>query len=233
MRRQPFDESGDIMNMTPQAASQALRRAHSQAIEMAQPESIGTQMRQLAFDFSSCDLITDAIEAESVGAVPHLLEIPVELEQNEDGDLDLSLDNGSYVQLALNLLLTCAEDLVAVEKTLAQPNLHTRTRNNALRLKEVTTRWLREDLAETPFSFYDCTTLLETELRYQSMNQIELPAIAERSTEIADWILSDPHGAKDVLSHYLTIFSRNDESYLDLDEELDDEGGQERHRPRA
>lgn len=219
--------------MTPQMATNILERAHPQASTTNNSQHIGLQMQQMAFDFESCNLITDAIAAESVSDIPQLLEIPVEPETNADGLTSLELDNGSYVQLAINLLLTCAEDLVSVDKVLNDPAAHTRSINNAKLFKEATTRWLRDDLPNSPFPFSGCVALLEDELRYQSMGQIALPAITERSSELADWILSDPHQAKDVLGRYLTIFSRNDEDYLDLDDDFDEEGGPARERPRT
>lgn len=218
--------------MSAQMVSNILERTTSQKNENG-IIPIGFQMQQLSVDFSNCNLVTDAIEAESFKDAPALFETPVEDDQTDELAEPIEFDNGSYVQLAISLLLTCAEDLVKVDKVIENPASKERDIRRALNLKKETISWLRNELPDAPFTFHDCVSLLEDELRLQSLDQIELPAIVERSDELASWIINDSQHAKHILGRYLTIFSRNEEEYwADDDNDVGKENASIRDRPR-
>lgn len=198
-------------------------------------EPINSSLEQLADGLASNHLITDALDAEQGKDVPALLEIPTSADTEK-----IHLHNGSYVQLAIHLLATCAEDLVLTEKILSNPHVSTRKRNSAQRLQDATIKWLRkeppqEEIQRPLLTFNDCVMLLEDELRLQSLNLVDVPEIVNRSDELAEWIIGDPHEAKRLLNGYLKIFGWDPENFdsENEDEESDTGYTQTAARPRC
>lgn len=141
--------------------------------------------------------------------------------------------SGNYVRLCIELLLTCAEDLVDADKKINNPEIQGRQRRQAEEMLAETRAWLNNEVPMFDESSalkngtgnntdsqvgclisFDCTIkVLESALRYQSHNNVTIPDIISRQDEFASWILGNPKEARYVLSHYLTIFGE-DKNYV-------------------
>lgn len=199
--------------------------------------ALGQSLDQLAAEFVQSPTIMDMIQVEATPAVPRLHEVnmaptapvgsPVSVRTTQQ-DLP-PLDNDAYITLAIELLLTCAEDLVRATKVLddSQASLHAKQR--ARELWADTEMWLRDQQPETPlFSFAACMQLLEEQLTRQSLGQIAIPALVDRREEMARWILDDPYTARATLNRYRTIFAAGD----GFDDEEDALQAESPDRPR-
>ena len=155
----------------------------------------------------------------------------------------IRLQNGSYIVFAIELLLTCAEDLVIAKTILNNPRSTPERLKFARVLEKNTCDWLNakicgqaeehdEQSLVCPFGYQSCVEMLEEELYTQSLGQIHIPAIASRSDELAKWIQADPELAKDALGRYKTLFSEinEKESYAQA---LSDSFERANERPRV
>jgi len=205
---------------------------------------ISVMLAQLALDFESHVEVMSHIAASTAESSPALFEPESRVVTQVDiaaGGLHIPHDN--YIRLALDILYTCAEDLVYAQHVLSTPGVKPRQTLNAKTLLMQTKVWLeeretlgtlgKEDL-QSAFSFRDCMELLESELSAQSLGEISIPRIADRRAELAEWLLNDPAGAKHVLKNYKGIFGAGSDDFdIDTSEELDSVSPTKRERARA
>jgi len=228
--------TGSIIEPRNKSLLQAAIGGLAQSRHAPAHEAIGTQIMQLALDFEASPSIMDVRNAESPMDAPALLEMqipnvpPVEADAARvtEESPGFVIGNGAYIDLAIELMLTCAEDLVMVQKVLSRgDDLPTRTRNRANKIKDDTIAWLRntppDDEHYFRFSFHDCAEMLEEELKLQSLGQVAIPRIADRADELAQWIINDPEAAKHYLSRYKRIFGQDDGHIMTDDDELNDD----------
>jgi hypothetical protein len=176
-------------------------------------------MRQLALDFAAVPQINDAIIARAHAAQSDEVTsaVPVAADAPSTG-----FTNDAYIRLVIDLLLTCAEDLTKAQAVLRDPASSDRSKAHSRASHEETSGWLLGTI-ETPLSFQDCADLLEEEMRIQSLGQVAVPRVGERSDELARWILNDPAEARYVLRSYRTVFSPNGEGLDDAQDDADEE----------
>lgn len=110
-----------------------------------------------------------------------------------------------YVKFALAMLVTCCEDLVAAKRVLDDSGSSALERRRAAQSRLFTSAWLCD--CDSPFTFEQCTELLESEIQVRSMEQVVIPRVAERRDELANWIMSDPAQALAMLEGYAQIFA--------------------------
>lgn len=209
-----------------------------------QRTKIGQEMTQLILNFEASPSILDMQMTEAHTDAPALYEVPHEeihgVEENNTG-VDYTIVNSAYIDLAIDLLLTCAEDLVQAQRVLdADPTtVRRRARQRAEETILHTKAWLLNDWTGLfdkegrpcgfQFTFHDCAELLEEELSLQSLGQIAIPRIADRADEMAAWIIDDPEQAKYVFSNYKKLFSQRDDMSFEEEEDFTEEPQRQRH----
>lgn len=165
----------------------------------------GEEMKQLALDFNSAPTLMELVDAKSAQSEPRLFDAPDLSEAVRDPRVGDDFDDAMYIEFALSLLQTCAEDLIKTAKTISVSEPWSEEYKEATELRGATLYWLSG--AEAPFSLEDCALLLEEEVRNQAMGQIYVPSVCQRRDELAQWIIEDPVSAKKMLSAYKSIFS--------------------------
>ncbi|CUJ51189.1 Uncharacterised protein [Achromobacter sp. 2789STDY5608633] len=189
------------------------------SLQPVEPPPLAGAMRQLALDFAAAPQINDAIvaRAHATQHVEPASAAPVATDAPPTG-----FTNDAYIRLVIDLLLTCAEDLTKAQAVLRDPASNDRSKAHSRVIHDETSGWLLGTF-ETPLSFQDCADLLEEEMRIQSLGQVAVPRVGERSDELARWILNDPAEARYVLRSYRTVFSPHGEGLDDAHEDSDDE----------
>ena len=123
----------------------------------------------------------------------------------------LDLDDTAYIKLPLDLLQTCAYDLVLAERILSNPSSSAKAVSRAEQLSRDTLAWL--DGAPAPFTFQSCIQLLEEELFRSSNGHIQLQSLTPHIKAIANWIKNDPQVASEILEGYESRFRDRPEHY--------------------
>jgi len=118
---------------------------------------------------------------------------------------DPSLEKGCYIEFAISLLETSAKDLIKVRKIIEQADPGSEVYQEAKEIDLYTRAWLNGE--PSLFMFQDCADLLEEEIKNQSLGQVEVPAIGQRSRELAQFILENPDRARKLLGAYRTMFA--------------------------
>jgi len=129
----------------------------------------------------------------------------------------LQENHDKYIHFALDMFLTCAEDISDANKILAQQDVQDvslKKIQQAQDLKNNTILWLRGEV-ESLFSFDNCVELLEQELLIQSNGQVNVPDIMDKKEHLSQWIINDPESAKEMLKKYKTIFYARDVEDMD------------------
>lgn len=133
----------------------------------------------------------------------------------------LFLNNSGYVLFALHALYIAAKDIADADRE--NPS------RKALRFRDSALAWISQESEDDEleaahqlnelgiedgenenhafFPFSDCVKLLDYELRFQSMNDVSLPDIANNPDVIANWIKNDPKEAARYLRGYRLLFS--------------------------
>ena len=138
--------------------------------------------------------------------------IDVEAIQAADPGRDVTetFGTGSYIDFALALIATAAEDIAYAQKEFAkhqvEQHLNPERQGKIQFMLDSATGWL-EGFEECIFSFRECTWLLVDELRLQSLGNVSIPEIDEQPDLFADWIMAHPEKAAHVLMHYRQIFA--------------------------
>ena len=110
-----------------------------------------------------------------------------------------------YAKFALAMLVTCCEDLVAAKRVLDDSGSSALERRKAAQSRLFTSAWLCD--CESQFTFEQCMELLESEIQVRSMEQVVIPRVVERRSELANWIMRDPAEALTMLQNYTQIFA--------------------------
>jgi len=122
---------------------------------------------------------------------------------------NIRIDENAYIKLPLELLHTCAQDLLHAERLFANPKASAKQLLLAAQLKEDTLAWLNG--APALFEFNSCIQLLEEELIRSANGDVIVPALSESIDAIANWIKNDPQCACTVLEGYQTMFKERAE----------------------
>ncbi|MDF8359461.1 hypothetical protein [Achromobacter anxifer] len=189
------------------------------SLQPVEPLPLAGAMRQLALDFAAVPQISDAIIARAHVTQHH--EVAVAFPDATVAP-SAGFTNDAYIRLVIDLLLTCAEDLTKAQAVLRDPAASDRSKAHSKASHDETSGWLLGTI-ETPLSFQDCADLLEEEMRFQSLGQVAVPRVGERSDELARWILNDPAEARYVLRSYRTVFSPHGEGLDDAQDDSDEE----------
>lgn len=131
------------------------------------------------------------------------------------------LNSNGYILLALQAICIAAKDILDGQKENAKPK-HIFLMRNAL-------EWLNGD-EPMVLPFADCVKLLDYEIRFQSMNTIEMPDIANNPQILSNWIKKDPAEAVHYLRNYQNLFNSETRSvnfeskiYEDIENSVNDE----------
>lgn len=189
------------------------------SLQPAEPAPLAGAMRQLALDFAAVPQISEAIFARAHAAQND--EVAIESLVVPDAP-STGFTNDAYIRLVIDLLLTCAEDLTKAQAVLRDPASSDRSKAHSRVSHEETSGWLLGTI-ETPLSFQDCADLLEEEMRIQSLGQVAVPRVGERSDELARWILNDPAEARYVLRSYRKVFSAHGDGLDDAQDDSSEE----------